>query len=174
MRRTIEVSTHLRAVRERVHEVLADDPALVFGRPVAPEARVARRFPAMLGVGLGAGGDVEQAVEVHAGRLTHGDDGSTLPVSWRPTGHARALPSFDGRLVVGDEGAGSRLRLAGSYHVPLGVAGWLIDVLVGRRIARRSLTGFLAGVAERLDAAVDERNRAGSLRPAPFVEDLRE
>lgn len=64
--------------------------------------------------------------------------------------------------------------LRGAYDVPLGTVGHFGDVLVGRRLARRSLSTVVEDAARRLDAEVDHRMRSVPWRPAPYPIDLRE
>ena len=88
-------------------------------------------------------------------------DGScaTVGVAWRSREHERLLPSFGGELVAVPWVGGTRLRLSGSYRVPLGPVGHFGDGLIGRRFAHLALRDALEDVARRLDAAVGPGTR---------------
>jgi hypothetical protein len=124
---------------------------------------------------VGAGTAVEQTVRVEVGELQVEPTAAGLPVSWSPEAHEKLLPSFDGRLVLVAESLSStRLSLYGTYTVPLGPVGRFGDSLVGRRIARASVTDLVERVARALEAGY--RSGAGPDRPAATTGgvDLRE
>lgn len=93
-------------------------------------------------------------------------------VRWWPVGHRILVPGFRGTLEVveGNGPSDVRLRLAGTYRVPLGPLGLAFDGVVGRRIARRSLTELLAAWRSELTAAAVDV----TVGPPPYAEPLRE
>ena len=174
MERSIEASTTLRAPRSTARYVLRDDPGCAFADGLSEGQRRTREIPTDIVTAVGSGTAVQQEIVVSLGTAGESDDRVTVPVSWRPISHKRLLPGFAGELAVDVDDAGNtRLMLRGSYEVPLGPVGGFGDVLVGRRVARRSLRTLVEDVARRLDAEVDRRARS-VFRPAPYPVDLRE
>lgn len=178
MEREIEATTELRAPLARVLEVLRDDPGTVIAEEVSADERSRRAFHTTVEVQAESGAALRHEVAVDVGPVSRADDGVLhVPLSWHPTGHERLLPTFDGELVAeGDGGTRTGLALRGVYRVPLGLVGRFGDSLVGRRIARRSVSDLLGTFAGRLDAEVDRRTEARPVayRPAPYPVDLRE
>lgn len=138
MERSIEATTVISASADRVRGLLASDPAAALTNPTT----------------LAAGG-LHHDVIVTLGEPDLGDAVLSIPVSWHPVDHARLFPSFLGALEAESSVAGTRLRLAGSYSVPLGVVGQFGDGLIGRRLAKQSLHSLLTTVAERITTALD-------------------
>jgi hypothetical protein len=68
------------------------------------------------------------------------------------------------------EGAGSRLRLAGHYSLPLGSVGAVGDRLGGHRVAERSVRAFLEAAAARVDAIIVRED--GDALPATRTADI--
>lgn len=175
MQRAIEASTAIRAPLVRASEVLDDDPARLFSHHIGPEQRRAREVPTELVTAVGSGAALQEDVVVRLGAMTRTDTSATIPLSWKPAGHERLLPDFDGELVVDvDPDGNTHLVVRGSYHVPLGPVGGFGDALVGRRLARRSVATLVEEMAARLDAEVDRRSETVPWRPAPYPVDLRE
>lgn len=137
MERSIEATTIISASADRVRGLLASDPAVALTNPTT----------------LAAGG-LHHDVVVTLDEPELGAGGVSVPVSWHPVDHARLFPSFLGALEAEASVAGTRLRLIGSYSVPLGVVGQFGDGLVGRRLAQQSLQSLLASVAARIAAAL--------------------
>jgi hypothetical protein len=82
------------------------------------------------------------------------------------TSGSRLLPDFAGTVRFRIEGRGTRIAIEGGYAAPLGIAGRIIDLVLGRRIARASVTDL----ARRLDTYVGARQNAWSvLHPAMLV-----
>ncbi|MFO7280179.1 MAG: hypothetical protein C0P77_007205 [Thermoanaerobacterales bacterium] len=175
VKRAIEASTTMSAPFEQVREVLADDPGAMVAEIVTPEDRAARRFRSSLGVELGGGGAVRQAVEITIGSPHVTDAILSLPLHWRATGRDRLFPVFEGHLTASPADGGSTLLMvAGTYTVPLGPVGRFGDGLIGRRLARQSLTSFVEDVARRIDAEVHRRTTSVDWRPAHHPVSLRE
>lgn len=65
-----------------------------------------------------------------------------LLIAWKPL-HAWIFPRFHGALTVRPKNRGVWLRLEGSYEPPFGMAGRVFDAVVGRRIAKRTLSRLL-------------------------------
>lgn len=149
MERSIEATIVIDASSDRVRGLLASDPATALTNPTT----------------LAAGG-LHHEVVVTLDEPEVGD-AVAVPVSWHPTDHARLFPSFLGALEAEASVAGTRLRIAGSYSVPLGVVGQFGDGLVGRRLAQQSLQSLLEGVAARITAALDVE---APMAPAAVIE----
>ena len=100
---------------------------------------------------------------MHLGVAHATETGLVLPVAWQATGRERLFPTFDGELEASEADDGTRLRLHGTYTVPLGVIGRFGDGVVGWRLARRSLDALLAA------ARTATRGRGGSAPPLESV-----
>ena len=174
MERSIEASTTIRVAFARGREVLLDDPGALFTETQTADERRERRFSSDLGVDLGAGASVHQDVTVQLGVPRSIDDGLVLPLTWRATGREDWLPTFTGELEVSGARQGTRLRLNGTYTVPLGMVGRFGDGVLGRRLARRSLGALVERLASRLESEVQARLDSVDWRPAPRRIDLRE
>jgi hypothetical protein len=98
-----------------------------------------------------------------------------VPLHWQAWGRERLFPVFDGELRAAPVGpAATTVVVSGTYSVPLGPVGRFGDGLIGRRLARQSLTAFLEDAARRIDAEVHRRLHSVAWRPAPYPVSLRE
>ena len=158
MQRPIEVATWIGAGFAHIGEVLADDPGVVFGDGASTHQHLPRRT--VLGVDLGSGTSVHQEVLVHLGVAQTTETGLVLPVAWQATGRTRWFPTFTGELEASEADGGTRLRLHGTYTVPLGVIGRVGNGVVGWRLACRSLDALLAALGRQLEVEVDRRRRS--------------
>jgi hypothetical protein len=151
MQRSLEVSAPLTAGLELVVEILSRDPARVLTGTSAAGNEV---FAAEIAVELGGGTSLAHEVDMVFDHRP--DDGAVghFGLSWRARDHQGAFPVFGGDLEVQPDGDGSRLRLCGHYSLPLGAVGAFGDRLLGHRLARRSVQGFLDAAAARIDAEV--------------------
>jgi hypothetical protein len=174
MERFIEASTSIRVAFEEARDVLVDNPGAVFSEPHTVEERRERRFSMDLGVDLGAGASVHQAVTLHLGSPRSVDHGLILPMKWRASGREQLLPTFEGELETSATFPGTRLRLTGTYTVPLGVIGRFGDGVLGRRLVRRSLEALVERLASRLESEVQARLDGVSWRARPHRVDVRE
>ena len=174
MKRDIEASTKVRAPIERAHDVIIADPGCVVVERCSAEERRERRFHTSLGVEVGAGGGLHQEVVIELGPVRSSDDAVAVPVHWHAAGRDRLFPTFEGELEASRDDPGSCLTLRGTYTVPLGPLGRFGDGIVGRRLARQSLSAFLEQAARRLDTEVDRRMDSVSWHPAPYPVALRE
>jgi len=109
------------------------------------------------------GGAITRRVDAEVGPLESGPASLRVPLGWQAFVHPSLFPVMNGELHVSDIGGnGIALRLVGEYRAPLGAVGAVGDVLAGRRVAEKSLRGFLAEVARRLEAKlVEQAERAG-------------
>ena len=147
----------------------------MFGDAATADERRLRRFRVELGATVGAATEIQHEVEVELDRPWANADVVTTPISWRPVGHERMLPSFHGELVLRSCGAGkTEMSLRGVYLVPLGPIGRFGDGVVGHRIARRSITELLTRIARNLEDEVGRRLQSIPYRPAPYPSDMRE
>jgi hypothetical protein len=139
MERAVEARMLIGADAEAVMRVLLSDAGEVLSTD------------AVLTVEIVGAVSAEHAVEVVVGEPRRRDISVIVPVAWYPVGHQRLLPSFVGDLEAESSVAGTRLRLRGRYHVPLGVVGQLGDGLAGRRLAQHTISNLLEELAARLD-----------------------
>jgi hypothetical protein len=157
MEHTIDVSANVHGVFERARNVLIDDPASVLSERRTTVEQCPRAFHADLRVELSGGMSVHQEVLVEA-KLPKSSDGIlNLPLHWRATGREGLFPTFAGELKAERTRTGARLRLVGTYAVPLGWIGRFGDERLGHRAAERSLSSYLEEVAARLEAEVHRR-----------------
>lgn len=157
MQRPIEVATCIGARFAHVCEILTNGSDVVFGDDAATHQDSPTRT--VLTVDLGSGTSVHQEVLVHLGVAHTTEAALVVPVAWEATGRKRVLPSFAGELEASEADDGTRLRLHGTYAVPLGVIGRIGNGVVGWRLACRSLEVLLVGVGRRVEVEVDRRRR---------------
>jgi len=138
MERPIEASTIIAAASDRVGGLLRAEP------------EIALPNPATLSVGA-----VHHQVVVTVDDAHTIEDRVVVPVSWHATGNDHLFPTFLGELSAEPSAGGTRLRLAGTYTVPLGLLGRFGDGVVGRRLAAESIRAFLADVAGRVATALE-------------------
>lgn len=175
MERQIEASTRLRAPIGAALAMLRSDPGCLVTDGARPDERRLRRFSTAVSAPVVAGAVVQQDVSIELGTVQDSGETVTVPLSWRPTTHERVLPTFLGALLLRTDAQGNtQLVLRGTYDVPLGPVGRFGDSLVGRRVARSSVSELLERMAERLDRAVDHGMETTGVRPAPYPVDLRE
>ena len=103
------------------------------------------------------GGAITRRVDAEVGSLASGPASLRVPLQWQAFMHPSLFPIMNGELHVSDIGGnGIELRLVGEYRAPLGPVGAVADALAGRRVAAKSLRGFLTDVAQRLEAKLIE------------------
>ena len=141
MERSIEATTIVGAASDAIGGFLCRDPRAAVGASAILEASVTH------------GPAVHREVALTVGVPVRTTDGETLPVGWHDGAHEDLFPTFDGDLVVEPSVAGTRLRLTGTYAVPLGLLGRFGDGVLGRRVAQQSVANWLEGLARRLDDA---------------------
>ena len=157
MEQPIDVSADLQGVFERARNVLVDDLASVLAERPPPTERHVREFRAELAVELHGGTSVHQEVLIEAGLPKRVDKALTVPLRWTATGRERLFPTFAGDLEAVPTRAGTRLRLVGTYTLPIGWLGRFGDKKLGDRAAERSLSRYVEEVAARLQAEVHRR-----------------
>ena len=178
MKRGIEATTTLQVSFEQVRRALSDDPAsVVVDRDAERSTDLddVDRLRSELGVAVGATA-FRQAVDIQVGELRVTDADAVLPLHWRASGRDRLFPVFDGRLEArpGPAGSGTVLSVIGVYTVPLGPVGRFGDGLIGRRLARQSLTAFLEDAAGRIESDVHRRTTSVAWHPSAYSVALRE
>ena len=170
--RRVEVEAMSACDAAVARELLITDPSAVF----APRTHVGverRTFPMTLRVKTQRGDTAMHQVTVALG-IPDTATGSRFPISWSPTSHRRALPSFHGTLDVASEADGTVVRIDGSYAPPLGVAGKLFDTVAGRRMAQQSIADLASYLGARLSECADDREASVSWHPALAPEPLRD
>lgn len=175
MDRHIEATTQLHATTASAREIMVH-PAQVLGEGPASATPPTGTVHMTVPVTLGSGGSLEQTVAVAIGQVTgDGHGGAVIDLSWEPTGRERILPSFHGTLCIGEsETSGSRLTISGAYRIPLGPVGRFGDTVLGRRVARDSLSEVVSRIARRIDSADVRRRQVSLPKPAHYNVDLRE
>jgi len=81
-----------------------------------------------------------------------------LLIAWRPQTR-RMFPDFHGVLTVRPRHHGAFLHLNGQYEPPFGSAGKVFDAIVGRSIARSTLTHLLNDLALDIETQYQEECR---------------
>jgi hypothetical protein len=137
-------------------QVLQHDPGAVLSELPAIEGST-NQFRIELGIDLRRGASVHQEATVTLGEARSTATTILLPVSWQATGREGVLPSFRGELEASKMSAGTDLRLAGFYTVPLGLVGRFGDGIIGRRLARQSLVALVERLAGRLECEMARR-----------------
>jgi hypothetical protein len=168
MERTIEASRTVHASVDAVSRLLTG-PESVLGRRQPRTGRAQSSYRADLQVELGGGSSVRERVTIHCARqLGSPEHHVRWHIAWEPVGSARVLPSFRGELEATEAGEDTVLRLVGRYRPPLGALGAAGDMLIGHRVARRTLECLLAGIAERIDS----RSGLGERSPAHHADPI--
>jgi hypothetical protein len=174
MERRIEATEHVRASVDMVARVLTGHRCAL-GERHGRSGQEPASYVTDLEVGLGGGSSVHERVTIRCTRQFEGPkDRARWELSWEPVGHSRLIPAFQGQLQAAPAGTGTQLDLTGTYRPPLGPVGAAGDALIGRRIAERTLTSLLAGLAGRIEREADARREAFSVTPPPYPEDLRD
>ena len=111
---------------------------------------------ATLGTAEGASARLDAAglskkVSIQVGSALRETARAVMPMRVVATGPAGLFPQLDADLELLATGPSTvMLRLTGSYRVPLGTAGRLLDRMLLHRAAEASLRHFLKRVSERL------------------------
>jgi CBS domain-containing protein len=101
----------------------------------------------MAGVGMTKQVRVRTGVAHRSGRRL------LIPIEWRAEPAGIAFPVFEGNLEVEKQSSTHvQLTLVGSYRVPLGPAGGLVDTAGLHRVAERTVERMLRAVADELGA----------------------
>jgi hypothetical protein len=158
MQRSIEVAMSIEAGFAQVCGVLGDDRGVVSSDDATPDRYPPRRI--VLGVDLGSGTSVHQEALVRLGVTQATETWLVVPVAWEATGRTRLFPTFAGELEASEADDGTRLRLHGTYTVPLGVVGWVGDSVVGWRLAHRSLDALLIRLGRQLEVEADRHRQS--------------
>jgi len=103
------------------------------------------------------GGAITRRVRVEVGPLISEPDSLRIPLRWKAAEHPNLFPVMAGELHISDAGSDDiELRLVGEYGSPLAAIGAAADAVAGHRVAEKSLHGFQADVATRLQAKLIE------------------
>lgn len=79
-------------------------------------------------------------------------------ISIRAASHPESFPVFNGAIAADMAGpSGAMLTLGGSYEVPLGPIGTMLNAVAAKHLAERTLANFLADVAQACVARVEKR-----------------
>jgi hypothetical protein len=158
---------------EVARELLIDDPSGVFAPRTHPDVE-RRTFPTTLRMKSASGVTTMQQVTVALG-IPETPGGNRFPISWSPTAHRRALPSFRGHLDLDPDGdLACVVRVKGAYVPPFGAAGALVDAVAMHRYAERSVEDLVTFTAIRLAECAAAREESVSWHPAPAPEPLRD
>jgi hypothetical protein len=109
------------------------------------------------------GGAITRRVDAEVGPLQSEAASLRVPLQWKAAEHPNLFPVMHGELRISDiDGSQIELRLVGEYRSPLGAVGAFGEALAGRRVAEKTLRGFLTDAARRLeDRLVAHTRRAG-------------
>ncbi|MGD9998957.1 MAG: hypothetical protein AB7N61_18270 [Acidimicrobiia bacterium] len=152
MDRFIEATTTIDLPFEESSAVLGRDVALLFDDGTSHTGPFDDDHQASLSISLGAGATVRQQVTLEVGEARSSRQSLERDVAWRAVGHGRSLPRFNGALEALPDGPRTKLRLVGTYTVPLGVVGKFGDRVLGHRLAVQSLEMLIGDVAARVEA----------------------
>jgi hypothetical protein len=148
MKHEIELAEHIRGTYWHAAAILKLDVDSIIREPLDE-----LRFE----IGSGA---ITRRVESQVGAVVTEHANLRVPLHWAAAEHPNLFPVMDGALRISDvAGSQIELRLVGEYRIPMGAIGAVADALAGRRVAEKSLRGFLAEVAHRLQAKLSERVR---------------
>jgi hypothetical protein len=158
MEREIDVSAGLRAAPARVRKVFIDNPGVALSERFSAEQRRSREFETELTAELGSGASLHQKVLVQLGAPQLIDSVLLIPLRWHAIGRERLFPAFEGELEVSaQKPPGTRLRLIGSYTVPLGPLGQVGGGIGGHRVATQSAARFVEEIARQVEREIDRR-----------------
>jgi len=76
-----------------------------------------------------------------------------------------SLPVMSGLITVRPNGLATELRMEGTYTSPLGAVGQLFDRIIGRRLAQRTVNGFLDELRDFVEQQW-QKERRGHATPA--------
>lgn len=159
VRRSIDLSVPVLVEVAQARAVLLDGPGVIFGDDLNATTQEHPDARANLSVDLGGGASIHQEVVMQFGAARSTATRVTVPVVWRATGRERWFATFTGEVALSETRRETRLRLNGTYTVPLGVVGRVGDVVLGRRLAHQSLEALLGRVAQSLESEVERRGR---------------
>jgi hypothetical protein len=145
-----------------VRAALLADPVGLFQRATKVGSTDASDAIAQLHVKLGSL-DVAADVVIRAGEIRdiikYGRHATAVSLEWRHPSHPGLFPLMTATLSIYPlSPTETQLELDGEYEPPLGLLGAAVDSVVGHRLARIAIHGFVQEVASCL--------RAGSPRPA--------
>lgn len=135
------------AASDVIGGLLHRDPRAVVGASTTLEATA------------GYGPTVRRQVALTIGTPQRDGEVVTVPIGWHAEAHEDLFPTFDGALAAEPYAGATRLRLTGTYAVPLGLLGRFGNGVLGRRIAQQSVARWLEDLARVVDAAA--RDGAG-------------
>lgn len=145
-----------------VRAALLADPVGLFQRATKVGSTDASDAIAQLHVKLGSF-DVAADVVISAGEIKdivkYGRHATAVSLEWKHPSHPGLFPLMTAVLSIYPlSPSETQLELDGEYEPPLGLLGAAVDSVVGHRLARIAIHGFVQEVASCL--------RAGSPRPA--------
>lgn len=126
-----------------------------------------------LEVPLGKEGSVSRAAAVTLGMSEWEDNHFRVPITVNAVERERWFPTFTGELEADEVGVGdTRLRLTGTYELPLGVLGRASGRAGADKLARASLYSLFVNMVT--GAERELRNTEPGFRPAPAPDMLRQ
>jgi hypothetical protein len=146
--RPIETTRQLQVPFERARQALLRDiSAVLADGPADGSAMFAE-----LSAELGHAGTMRQRVEIRVRSVRVAASEASWGLWWRAMDHPGLFPVFHGQLRLTPDADGTTLSLVGEYEPPLWVLGRFGDGLIGHRLARQSLEGYLERLGERVEA----------------------
>lgn len=106
---------------------------------------------------VGPGAHLAKEVLLHVvGEPTRGPKETWIPISWQATGVAGLFPRMEADIVVASVGPDlTQIALRGSYLVPLGGVGRVLDGVLLHRIAEASVKAFVDRIADAVRANLE-------------------
>lgn len=103
-----------------------------------------------LRVKVGPGAHLAKEVLLHViGDPVRGPKETWIPISWHATGLAVLFPRMEADIVVAAVGPElTQIALRGSYIVPMGAVGRVLDGVLLHRIAEASVKAFVDRIAD--------------------------
>jgi hypothetical protein len=155
-----------RPVQEVAKLLAADAPVVITGAHHTMDDRVVVN----LEVPLGNEGAVSRTAALTLGvsRWDHGR--FRLPLAVSAVERERWFPTFTGALEADDVGVGdTRLRLTGTYELPLGALGRMTGRAGADKLARASLYSLFVNVVSGAERELRETEPAWRPAPAPEI-----
>lgn len=168
--RTVSFATFIGRPLEEIASVLvANGPAVIAGSP-RPDRE---RLVVELEVPIGQHSAVRRTAVVALGMPESDERTLRLPLRVSAVHKERWFPTFTGALEASEPGFGeTRLRLVGTYELPMGPLGRASGHLGGDRSARASLYALFLEIAAGIER--ETRLAAPAWRPAPLPDSLRD
>ncbi|MEL7208915.1 MAG: hypothetical protein AAGK32_11920 [Actinomycetota bacterium] len=151
MDRRIFISRTCHRPVEEVAELLRTNAAAVL-QSATDAAVIATNDIVLTLDGKWAWFDLHEEVHAEVGELTSTIRRTSLPLSWRASGHKRLLPGVEGHLnLYPMTSRYTEISFSGEHDPPAGVLDSIGDRVVGRRVIEAAIGHLLDDVVSRLE-----------------------